>query len=796
MKRICLNLVFLFSLCHFNLVAQNPDRHFEGVSIADDQLMIKTSDGFYQISYLSPAIVETEFIPTGQITQSQSHAVQLKEKYTDFELTKTEDNILISSDGIRIRIQKAPFQITYLYDNKILFSEKMGFQQKEESFQLDFNLTESEILMGGGARALGMNRRGHRLELYNRAHYAYETKSELMNFAMPIAISSKLYMLHFDNPSTGYLDFDSTFDNTLAFEARSGAKKYQVIAGESWEEILESYTALTGRQKMPPRWALGNFASRFGYHSQEETIETVSKFREENIPVDAVILDLYWFGKTVQGTMGNLTFDKDSFPQPKKMIKKLRKKDVETILITEPFILTTSQRWDEAVREDILAKDSLDKAATYDFYFGNTGLIDVFKPEAKQWFLGIYDDLKSKGVTGWWGDLGEPEVHPDEVVHHQAKAHEVHNIYGHQWAKIISESYRENYPKERPFILMRAGYSGSQKYGMIPWSGDVNRTWGGLEPQPEIALQMSLQGLAYMHSDLGGFAGDLEDDDLYVRWLQYGVFQPIYRPHAQEDVASEPVFRSEKAKNLSRQAIELRYELIPYNYQLAFENQEKGMPLMRPLFFEEPQNAELYHVSETYLWGHDFLVSPVLRPHLKSKQVYFPKTSNWIDYYTGEIYKAGDTNEIELHASYIPTFVRSGSFILKSPLVQSTKDYVFNNLQVEFYADAEVDHSQRSYYNDNGSLQDAHAKKAFEKLHFNFQRLSETSFKIEIKHEEGKKFKSHLKQLNFKIKNIDFQPEEVQVNGAAVNFDYEAASKQLSIKMLSIQKSNILIQIK
>ena len=122
---------------------------------------------------------------------------------------------------------------------------------------------------------------------------------------------------------------------------------------------------------------------------------------------------------------------------------------------------------------------------------------------------------------------------------------------------------------------------------MIPWSGDVNRTWGGLQSQPEIALQMGMQGLGYMHSDLGGFAGANLDDNLYTRWLQYGVFQPIFRPHAQEDVPSEPVFRSDKAKKLAKKAIELRYKLLPYNYNLAFENNQKGTPLMRPIFFEE-----------------------------------------------------------------------------------------------------------------------------------------------------------------------------------------------------------------
>ena len=160
--------------------------------------------------------------------------------------------------------------------------------------------------------------------------------------------------------------------------------------------------------------------------------------------------------------------------------------------------------------------------------------------------------LHDKGIMGVWGDLGEPEVHPDDLVHATGSAQTIHNIYGHDWARMIYEGYKKDYPNERPFILMRAGYSGSQRFGMIPWSGDVNRTWGGLQSQPEIALQMGMQGMAYMHSDLGGFAGANLDDELYVRWLQYGVFQPIFRPHAQEEVPSEPVYRSDEAKGLSK----------------------------------------------------------------------------------------------------------------------------------------------------------------------------------------------------------------------------------------------------
>ena len=236
---------------------------------------------------------------------------------------------------------------------------------------------------------------------------------------------------------------------------------------------------------------------------------------------------------------------------------------------------------------------------------------------------------------------------------------------------------------------MRAGAAGSQRFGMIPWSGDVNRTWGGLQSQPEIALQMGMQGLGYMHSDLGGFAGANLDDNLYTRWLQYGVFQPIFRPHAQEDVPSEPVFRSDKAKKLAKKAIELRYKLLPYNYNLAFENNQKGTPLMRPIFFEEDDH-KLMTNSSTYLWGKDFLITPILKDSVKTKEIYFPKTANWFNFYSDEKVNGGQTKTVEVDKETIPTYVRGGAFIPMTKLVQTTDDYKGSNLEIHYYFDASV----------------------------------------------------------------------------------------------------------
>ena len=756
-------------------------REFVNASFNNDELNVKVSDGSYNIQFFTSKIAETTFLPKGETASAKpSHAVVLNKGFSDIQFSETNSEVTLKSKDLSVLITKSPFNISYWKDGKEVISEKNGYQKNDAFETIQFNLTPDEVLYGAGARALGMNRRGHRLQLYNKAHYGYETTSELMNFTLPIVMSSKQYMVHFDNAPIGYLDLDSKGDNTLTYETISGRKKYQVIVGDSWYDVIDNYTDLTGKQPMLPRWALGNFSSRFGYHSQKETLKTIDAFREEHIPVDAVILDLYWFGKEVMGTMGNLEFHRDSFPNPKQMIKELQGKNVETILITEPFILTTSNRWNEAVTNNALAKDSLGNPATYDFFFGNTGLVDVYSKSGYNWFKGINKDLLNLGVTGIWGDLGEPEVHPSSVIHATGTADEVHNTFGHDWAKLVQDAFHEALPNQRPFILMRAGYSGSQRYGLVPWSGDVNRTWGGLQSQPEIALQMGMQGLAYMHSDLGGFAGANLDDELYVRWLQYGVFQPIYRPHAQEDVPSEPVFRSEKAKALAKQAIELRYKLLPYNYNLMFENNQTGAPLMRPLFFEEAANSQLYNYSKTYLWGNNMLVAPILEAGQKTTSVYFPKTSNWFDFYSDELYKGGHPINYEIKENSIPTFVRGGSFIPMAKPMQSTKTYNGSVLELHYYFDKDVGNSDYQMYNDNGSTVNAFENGNYETLEFKSesnQRYLEFEFNAEI----GERFSSETKQIELVIHNISKTPKTIKIGSQKVESDYNINNETLRL---------------
>ena len=797
---------FFACVLGFFALAQNPNRKFEGFENNADAFLIRVNDGHYEIKFYNDRIVETTFIPREDTLQpAPSHAIastllERNKKKAQVIKTQAENpyyDVFQTANTISVRIQMAPFQISYWYKGKMLSSEALGFQQKETP-QIQLNLTAHEQLMGGGARALGMNRRGYRLQLYNRAHYGYETHSELMNFTMPIVISDQCYAIHFDNPQIGYLDLDSKKDNKLTYEVIGGPLRYQVIAADDWHNLTESLTYLTGRQPLPARWTLGNFASRFGYHSEQQAREVVATFQKEQIPLDAIIFDLYWFGKEIQGTLGNFEFYRDSFPNPEQMISDFRGQNVKTILITEPFVLTTSKKWAEADRYKLLGTDTLGNSYRYDFYFGNTGLIDLYKPEARTWFWEIYKKFHGYGVAGFWGDLGEPEVHPTKLKHGDKWADEVHNIYGHDWARLLYQGYAAEFPKQRPFILMRAGYSGSQRYGMIPWSGDVNRTWGGLKPQMEISMQMGLQGMAYMHSDLGGFAGANDDPELYVRWLQYGVFQPIFRPHAQEDVPSEAIYKDPETKALAKAAIELRYQLLPYNYSLAFVNSAFGEPLMRPIFMEFPEAKWSFAETETYMWGNAFLVHAITDSMHSSKdkvyQTKLPANASWFEFSTGrlvvkpEVNMTNEGNFIVVSTpktiQHIPVFVRSGSFIPMSPIIQSTEAYCDTMVTLHSYIARPTapDTTVFLWYEDDGRTKDA--------LRLGLAKMLRCESAVELN--KATLTLSPTIENNTALPYFEFEwlihtnvaPKKVRLNGQKCPFAYDEQAGILTLKGL------------
>ncbi|WKE66583.1 glycoside hydrolase family 31 protein [Gallaecimonas kandeliae] len=744
----------------------------EPYQLSPDHLALQAKGGELVLTPLSDDSLQVEYREKG-LPQPASRAL-LPHGAVKAHFEDQGDHWVYQLPALRAEIDKQSLHISYYKGKRLLLSESTGFLapagaplKDAKGVELGFKLQDGEKLMGGGERVLGMDRRGHKLPLYNKASYGYTTEAAQMYYSLPMVISSNKYLLLFDNTASGEMDLGAGQKDQMQFSAVGGRRSYVLVAGEHFKDLTEDYTSLTGHQPLPPRWALGNFASRFGYHSEAEARDVVARFKAAGIPLDAIVLDLYWFGKDVKGHMGNLDWDKAAFPTPEKMIADFKKEGVKTVLITEPFILTTSKCWDEAVKAGAITPDATGKPATYDFYFGHTGLVDVFSQKGRDWFWGKYQQLLDQGVAGFWGDLGEPEVHPANLVHAEGSADELHNAYGHRWAQMVFERSRKAQPQNRPFILMRSGYAGSQRFGMMPWTGDVSRSWGGFKPQVELALQMGAQGLGYIHSDLGGFAGgDKFDPELYLRWLQYGVFQPVFRPHAQEEIAPEPVFHDAQIQKLVGDYVKLRYSLLPYNYTLAFENSQSGLPLMRSLMLES-DDVKDFDNSHSYFWGDAFLVTPVTEQGARTVTTQLPKGA-WFDFWSGKRVEGGRSYTRPTQVENLPVLVKAGSFVPMVDPVQSTDSYSSKDLTLHYWADASVPAAKGQMYEDDGKTFGAFAKGQYQLLQF--QASQDKALKLQLSSAgQGYPGMPKVRELTLKVHHVG-AVKAVSLGGQPLSF--------------------------
>jgi oligosaccharide 4-alpha-D-glucosyltransferase len=601
------------------------------------------------------------------------------------------------SDAVILKpqIKNNAVRVDYAKEDGILVNGKVIIKLFDSTGHKGFvfSLASDEMIFGGGERALPLNRRGYRFNLYNNPWYGYGEGADNLNYSVPFITSSKGYGLFFDNPSKGFLDIGKTDKDVLEYGASSGEINVYVIFG-NYQQILQSYYKLTGTQPLPPRWALGNLMSRFGYTSETQVKEILQKMKNENIPVDAIIFDLFWFGDSIQHTLGNLDWiNKKAWTDPKRMISDFKKDGINTILVTEPFFVETSKNYEASKK--YLAVDSMGKPYYLtDFYFGHGGLVDIFRNDSKQWFWQFYKKQMQNGVEAWWGDLGEPEKHPSNLYHNLKDygykrlfaADEVHNIYGHKWTKMLYDYYAKEYPNKRLFSLNRSGFAGSQHYSIFPWTGDVSRSWSGFRAQLPILLGMSMSGVPYVHSDAGGFAGGEGDNELYVRWLQFAAFTPVFRPHGtalyeKDTVAfsfpSEPALIAEPYKTYAKNAVSFRYMMLPYNYSIAYQQTSSGKPLMSPLYYYYANDTSAAKIEDEYMWGENLLVTPVLEKGAKDRNLYLPK-GKWLNIFSNIAYDGGRWITIPVDLNTSPVFMKEGAFVPTVSRIKNVSEYLSN----------------------------------------------------------------------------------------------------------------------
>jgi oligosaccharide 4-alpha-D-glucosyltransferase len=751
-------------------------------------------NGQWQFEVYAGDVIKTTFTPKGyKRNELVSNAVILQPLRNQVVLENAfggSGTRLQLNKNLRVEYREKMFRYFVNNEAVLVMSEPA---QRESFHSFVLRLFNNEKIFGGGERAIPLDRRGYKFDFYNAPAYGYEYGAQNLNFSIPFFISSRGYGVFFDNPSKGYADIGKT--DPLLFEAgfSSGQLNFYFIPGKSTAEIIRKYTALTGRQSLPPRWAFGNFMSRFGYTSQTQVQEIYRSMKADEFPMDAVIFDLFWFGDSIKGTLGNLDWmNKTKWPDPKRMINSFREDSIKTILITEPFILESTPNYQSSLPYHTV--DSAGKPFVLtDFYFGRGGLIDFFRNDAQDWFWEKYQKQISIGVAGWWGDLGEPEKHPSSTYHNlkdlgfsrRFAADEVHNLYGHYWSKMLHDKYAKHYPGTRLFHLNRSGFAGSQRYNVFPWTGDVHRNWKGFQAQLPLLLSMSLCGIPYIHSDAGGFAMGQKDPELYTRWLQFAAFTPVFRPHGTAlgdvdpnvpTIESEPTFAPEPYKSIVRRFIQLRYALTPYTYSLAYEQQAAGRPLMRPMFYHFSDTA-CYSATEQYMWGEHLLIAPVIQQGSVEKKLYLP-AGRWYNYLDNTFTEGGKWITMEAGIEDIPVLVRPGAFIPTVQGLDNLEQYSTKSLQLLYVPSAAT--TSYTLYDDDGKTNKAVEQKQFELLQFSGSATADR-ITITVKSNGGTfNGRPALRELYFTVPGISKAPAAVFVNGNPEKmFTYDRQAKLL-----------------
>ncbi len=682
------------------------------------------------------------------------------------EVINRGDFLEYTIGNVKAIINKNPIRINFSVNNKIMLEEEAGYVETGKFKTLNFKLKPEESIFGSGSRAIPLDRRGNRLNNYHRAQYGYSNGEKNINISIPLFLSSNVYGLYIENYGAGYFDIGETDTNVFQIGTESGRMSYFFISGNSYDNILSNYTFLTGRQPIPPRWAMGYIQSRFGYKTREEATNVISQMQKEGFPIDAIVLDLYWFGPIT--SMGNLTWDTVAFPRPVQMLNEFKTKGVKTILISETFVNEKSANFNYVKENKLGTTDSAGKPYIIsDFWTGPSILIDIFKPETKNWMWNYYKKYTAQGVAGWWCDLGEPEKHPDNIMHVNGKARDLHNVYPQEWSRLIDDGYKKDFPDQRLFNLARTGYAGFQRFSTFPWSGDILREFSGLQAQIPIMTGMSLSGHGYMHSDLGGFAMGKRDSELFIRWVEFGTFTPIMRPHGAFEIPSEPIFWSDTVKNIVKSYANLRYKLLPYNYSLCWQNATNGSPLAKPLNYFDPSNKKLIAINDQFFWGDDFMVAPITRKGETSRKVEFP-SGKWINFWTNETYIGNLNYRVIAPLEILPLFVRAGSFIPMVDEMRNTDNYSTKNLKINYYPDKQLKRSKFDMYEDDGKTPNANLKGDYDLLQFAGDvRENEIEIKLS-KSGNGYLNAPLVRNMIFNIARVSKSPKSVLFNGKKI----------------------------
>ncbi|MGC8653790.1 MAG: TIM-barrel domain-containing protein [Candidatus Kryptoniota bacterium] len=725
-----------------------------------------------RITFYRSDVVRIDLLPDSLSVPDSSFVVIRDTSTAIYPMISEKDSsITVTSGHLTVNCMKYPIRLT-LSDafGNIIMSEGNdgGFTFSKGGWSYSFHVQGDEHFYGTGERANSLDLRGLSFDSFNTQTGGYgQPAPNTMNVNIPFVISSRNYGIFFDDTYPGHFDIACSNPEMFTYSADSGKATFYFIASQDMKGVLRDYTWLTGRAPLLPKWAYGYIQSKYGYHNYSEASGMIQRMRADSIPCDAIVLDLYWFRN-----MGDLSWNVASWPNPPQIMSDFISRGFKTIVITEPYIVQPSVNYQIAIDNGYFAKGQDGQPYILPNWWScscNAGLLDITNPAAESWWWNKYISIFSSGVSGLWTDLGEPERDHPDMNFYLGSDSKVHNIYDFLWARTLYDGFNQSFPGRRLFNLTRSGYAGIQRFATVTWSGDVSKTFGGLAVQLPMLLNMGMSGISYHNSDIGGFTAGITTPELYARWMEFGTFCPITRAHGTGGAGTEPWVYGLATEKISKEYINLRYELFPYIYSTAYQSYLEGMPLARPLILEFPEDPNLYNESSSYMWGDAFLVSPVVKQGETSKSIYLP-LGNWVDFWTDSLFTGGDDVVVNTPVDRLPLFVRSGSIIPMHSLLQDLDSLKDDSLLVEIYPSV-TGKTSFTLYEDDGTTLD-YQKGMFSATTFS-QQVTLSGSIARINFSISKTSGSFPGSLFQKVLTLDFHqivssPKSVIVNGEKI----------------------------
>lgn len=498
--------------------------------------------------------------------------------------------------------------------------------------------------------------------------------------SVPFALSSLGYGFLWNNPSIGRVVFGK---NTTSFEAlATKVLDYWFVAGDTPAEIEEAYAKVTGTVPMMPEYGLGFWQCKLRYQTQEELLQIAREYKRRELPIDLIVIDFFHWYK-----QGEWKFDPVYWPDPDSMISELKEMGIELMVSIWPTVDRESENYNEMLENGYLIRTERGFRVGLNFQ-GATIHYDATNPKARKYvWEKVKNNYYNKGIKVFWLDEAEPEYTVydfDNYRYYLGTDLEIGNIYPVDYARTFYEGMKSE-GQENIVNLIRCAWAGSQKYGTLVWSGDIESSFSSMKNQLAAGLNMGIAGIPWWTTDIGGFYGGNPQDpkfkELFVRWFQWGTFCPVMRLHGDRQpqqpqigttggaacrsgAPNEVWSYGEEVYKICVKYMKLREKMRDYTRLLMKEAHEKGTPIIRPLFYEYPEDIQCWNVEDEYFYGSDILVAPILESGAISRKIYLPNSSTWIEYETKKHYDGGKWIEVKVTLDTIPIFVKEKSKVL------------------------------------------------------------------------------------------------------------------------------------